>query len=349
MQKNQAYIPRQISLSEMAPHIHCIKNNEEKVSKIYNWLAGWIKENLKNNVIKEYDLLPSKEVLAFHIGVSKGTMQNVFRLLEDNNLVESKQRIGTYIKVSKSTKNKKLTSKKDLAVDLIKYFIKNNNYQLGDKLLSIRKISASIGMSNPTVRVAFNSLVICGILRKTGNNYYIETLNFEAENISQQTLVEKIVLNIQNDYIINPKSDTLPTNSKLAKKYNVSIKTLHDALKILSEKGLVQMYRGRYGTKIIKEDSNKFRYNYEKIEIKLKHFIAENFEIGDKIPPIVELAKLYEVSTKTIKKGLDNLYEEGYIIFKRGCKGGTFVTDIPQKSKDLYKWLAISSDYVSNT
>ena len=56
----------------------------------------------------------------------------------------------------------------------------------------------------------------------------------------------------------------------------------------------------------------------------------------------------YETSEKTIKKALDNLAEEGYIAFSRGRYGGTFVLDIPQSSGEAYKWLAISTDYMTN-
>lgn len=55
------------------------------------------------------------------------------------------------------------------------------------------------------------------------------------------------------------------------------------------------------------------------------------------------------LAQKTIKKALDNLAEDGYLTFTRGRYGGTFVTDIPQSVNEAYKWLAISSDYVSNT
>ena len=68
-----------------------------------------------------------------------------------------------------------------------------------------------------------------------------------------------------------------------------------------------------------------------------------------KLPPITELADIFKVSPKTIKKSLDNLADDGYLTFTRGRYGGTFVTDIPQNVNESYKWLAISADYVANT
>ena len=95
------------------------------------------------------------------------------------------------------------------------------------------------------------------------------------------------------------------------------------------------------------ENNNTNEYFYEKFEQKIRNYIAENCQIGDKLPSIRELAASYGTSEKTIKKALDNLSEDGYLAFSRGRYGGTFVADIPQASGEAYKWLAISSDYVS--
>ena len=84
------------------------------------------------------------------------------------------------------------------------------------------------------------------------------------------------------------------------------------------------------------------------MEQKIRQYIVKNCEINDKLPSIKDFAKMFETSEKTVKKALDNLSEDGYLAFARGRYGGTFVLDIPQESKEAYKWLAISTDYVSN-
>ena len=96
-------------------------------------------------------------------------------------------------------------------------------------------------------------------------------------------------------------------------------------------------------------DESTGLYNYEHVELQIRSYIAQNCEIGSKLPSMQKLAKLYSVSAKTIKKALDNLADDGYVTFTRGRYGGTFVTDIPQGGNEAYKWLALSSDYVSNT
>ena len=161
-----------ITVADLAPHVHAFLRNENKVEKLYNWLSNWILLSLECGKIKPYDLLPSKADLACHIGVSQGTIQNVFRRLEDSNFVESKQRVGTYIKDrSKEDSAKKLTSKRELTIEIVKKYISENNYKIGDVLISARKLAQILGISNTTLRLAVNNLLDCGILEKKENAF----------------------------------------------------------------------------------------------------------------------------------------------------------------------------------
>ena len=341
--------PRQITVAEMAPHVHSFGINENKVNKISVWLIKWIKNSLKAGKIKPYDLLPTKGDLAFHIGVSKGTIQNVFRYVEDCGLVASKQRIGTFIK-GNTTQTEKLTSKRELAVEKIKKYILENKYQAGDLMISTRKLAEITGISNATIRMAMGSLVSEGIIVKKNNSFLIANANFDIKDIQPQTLVEKVAHNLKEYIRSNYKiGEKLPTNPKLAKIFNVSVKTIHDAVKHLSKEGLLRSRRGQYGTIIVNSETKEKLYFYEKVELKIRHYIMEHCQINDKLPSIVEFSKAFQISPKTVKKALDNLAEDGFITFARGRYGGTFVTDIPQESSEAYKWLALSSDYVSNT
>ena len=343
---------RQISVAEMAPHVHNFLPTENKVEKISRWLIDWIQRNLELGRIKPYDFLPSKGDLAFHTGVSKGTIQNVFRYVEDCGLVESKQRIGTYIKDgNKSEGIEKLTSKREIAINSIKNYLLKNSYNVGDKLISSRKLAEEIGLSNSTVRLAISNLVSEGILERSGKIFCVLRNDFVQEKITPETLVEKtadeVKKLIKKNYSAGEK---LPANRELAEHFNVSIKTIHDALKILTRDGILLARRGQYGTIVIgKDEKNVERsYSYEKIEQKIKSHIAANCKIGDKLPSIIQLAEGLDVSAKTVKKALDELAEDGFVTFTRGRWGGTFVTDIPQAGEEAYQWLAISSDYVSN-
>lgn len=343
---------RRITVAEMAPHVHSFLPNENKVNKIANWLTNWIRLSLECRKIKPFDLLPTKGDLACHIGVSQGTIQNVFRILEDNGYVESKQRIGTFIKNQfKDTTSEKLTSKRELAIEIVKKFIQESEYKENDKIISIRKLSTITGISATTLRMAFINLTSNGILRKEKNNYILNNPNFKIEIIKTKTLVEKLASSLKNYIETNLKpGDNLPTNIVLAKKFNTSVKTIHDSIKLLAKEGLVLTKRGQYGTVVLDSSnpSNSIElYDYEKFEQKIRNYITQNAQIGDKLPSIRDFAIKFKTSEKTIKKALDNLAEDGYLTFSRGRYGGTFVMDIPQSSTEAYKWLAISSDFVT--
>ena len=337
---------RKISVSEMAPHVHTFLPNENKVNKISEWLISWIKKSLKNGQIKPYDYLPAKGDLAFHIGVSLGTMQNVYRNVEDYGLIESKQRIGTYIKPD-CKPIEKLTSKREVAVEAIKNYIIENNLKYGDSIASTRKLSKILIIPLTTIQSALNFMVSDNIIGKKGNNFVIQSMDFHAKNKEQQTLVEKIAEHI-NQYIKKKlkKGDKLPSNTALADMFNVSIKTIHDSIKILSTAGIVKTRRGYYGTVVA--DSNKDEdelYFYEKVEQSIKKYIAENCKVGDKLPSIKNFAEVFNVSAKTIKSALDNLASDGYINFVRGRFGGTFVIELPTVYEQGYAWLALSPEF----
>ena len=339
---------RRITVAEMAPHIHSFLPDENKVNKLKDWLLDWIKTSLECGKIKPYDFLPSKGDLACHIGVSQGTIQNVYRLIEDLGYAESKQRIGTYIRDYTQKKHAvKLTSKRELAVEDVKKYLFENGYKKGDKILSTRKLAKEIGISDTTVRAAVNCLAACGVLEKSKNSFFVKSMGFDIKKIQSETLVEKVADGIRN-YVKKElnSEDKLPSNMILAKKFKISVKTVHDAIKLLSKEGLLYTRRGKYGTIVLGESTEP--YNYEKVENKIMLYICENAKVGDKLPTIKEFSEMYKTSEKTIKKALDNLAEDGYLMFSRGRYGGTFVMDIPQAKGEAYKWLAINSDYVQN-
>ena len=345
------YIPRRITIAEMAPHVHSFGIGENKANKIAKWLNVWITKSLKTGMVKYHDFLPLKGDLAFHIGVSKGTIQNAFRILEDIGMVESKQKIGTYIKENNSSHYiEKLTSKREEAVEIIKQHILDNNYSLGERILSTRELSNITRFSSTTIRTAINTLMLEGVISKKGKYFVISNIDFDVRNIESKTLVEKIAAKIRQYAEQNfEEGDKLPSNNELAKMYNVSIKTVHDAVKYLIQTGILSTRRGRYGTRVASLQKENTLYDYEKIELKIKEYILKECSIGDKLPTIRVFAAKYNVSTKTVKKALDNLSDDGYIAFSRGRNGGTFVTDIPQGVNEAYTWLALNPEYIKES
>lgn len=369
---------KKLSIKDISIPLPDLKNIfESKAVVISNWLIDWIESDFNSGKIEETNLLPQKAELAYHLGVSIGTMQNAFRYVEDKGYVESKQRIGTMIKNWKKSYQsvRKLTSKRDICTDLIKKYIIDKKMKPGQKIPSSRVLATILGTSPNTTRMALENLCSCGILEHNSQNsneisWLLKTNNFSypktALTISDSvTLVEKVEKELEN-YIAKKLKigDKLPAHEKLSAEFKVSIKTIHDALKSLIKNGILLAHRGRYGTTVVKipgqenlvnkKENAIFAparetafYNYEKTQNHIKSLIAKNYQIGSKLPSIMDLSTELDLSPNTIRKALNNLADEGYLRFERGRWGGTFVMDIPDTSSQSFKWLAVNPKYVN--
>lgn len=367
---------KHINISDITTPLPDLKNiYEAKSVAVSKWLIKVIEEGLECGKFCIDNILPSKPEFAYLLGVSIGTMQNAFRYIEDLGYVESKQCIGTLVRNHKEQKNtlRKLTSKRDMAALAIKRYIKTEGLKVGNLLPSSRILSTNIGFSANTIRLAMDNLTVQGILEhkyRNANEYgwILKSLDFETEeaDISKtKTLVDMVVKDLE-DYINNNLNvgDKLPSHLVLSKELKASIKTVHDALKILSNKGILLAKRGKYGTYIIKKPEDKSVslkpehsifapasdtafYHYEKTQNFIKKMIIDEYQIGDKLPSISELSKEMDLSPNTIRKAFQNLAKEGYLVFSRGRYGGTFIIDMPEIETQTFKWLAVNPNYAN--
>ena len=375
MKENKYILPKksslhQIKTADITAELPQLKNiTESKAVAIAKWLMNWI-DNDKN--VKPNFLLPSKPELAYLLGVSIGTIQNALRYTEDFGYLESKQCIGTLIKDRNNNENslRKLTSKREIAISAIKKYIINNNFKTGQILPSSRNISAQIGYSANTTRLALEYLSTINILEhrfknSNENGSIIKSTDFSIDSSMDEniSLVKKVEKDLKDYITTNLKvGDKLPAHEALSKQLSVSIKTIHDALKILIDEGILLARRGRYGTTVVKMPDDKnipikketsifapavdtAFYYYEKTQNHIKKLIAENYEIGSKLPSIIELSKQLDLGPNTIRKAFHNLAKEGYLAFSRGRYGGTFVIDIPETDEQAFKWLAVNPKY----
>ncbi|MBP3821178.1 GntR family transcriptional regulator [bacterium] len=361
-----------ISIKDIDISLPDLKNIfEAKSVVIAKWLMAWIEKDLKNNKIKVNNLLPSKSDFAYTLGVSIGTMQNAFRYIEDLGYVESKQCIGTIVRDHNMpvTTMRKLTSKRDMAVEAIKRYLLSDGFKIGSQLPSSKTISTIIDFSPNTTRLALENLTAKKILEhkyKNSNEYgwVIRTLDFNTTSANKpETLVNMVVKDLENYISNNLKiGEKIPPHSVLSKELKASVKTVHDALRILINKGILLARRGRYGTTVIKLPNQKETYikpetsifapakdtafyHYEKTQNHIKRMIAQNYEIGDKLPSIMELSKKMDLSPNTVRKAFHNIAKEGYLVFSRGRYGGTFVIDIPEIDTQTFKWIAVNPKY----
>ncbi len=377
---------KRIEISQLPKELPNFKNSfESKDTVIKKWLSDWISKGLNSGRLKENSLLPKKADLAYHLGVSIGTVQNAIRFVEDTGIIESKQRIGTIIRGEHSSNPiiRKAASKREKVILLIKKYIIENNLKIGDTLPSSRSLSTLIGNSTNTTRLAIDYLCSQGIIepkifRSNETNWVLKEIPsitsdeqklIKTEELSAKTLVTQVEKDLKDYIKSNFKiGDKLPAHQELSNILKVSIKTVHDAMKTLIDEGCLLARRGRYGTTIIKIPDSKVLqptnetslmtgsifakaeeaayYSYQKIETSIKSFIRDNYEQGDKLPSMETLSKQFDVSSNTIRKALQNLSEQGYVSFARGRYGGTFVTDIPEsQEQETFRWLAVNPNY----
>ena len=354
---------------------------EPKESLVKKWIMNWIKVGIAKNTIKDSDILPKKSEISDYLGVSVGTVQNAIRYVEDQGLLKSKQRIGTMI--SNSTNPildvKKSTSKRDNAIIAIKKIIIDKNYKVGKPVPPARVMAEKLNISQNTVRLAYEYLTSLNILQarqvrgKEANWILVNKPEIPAEfntyststNIMSETLVSKLTDDLKSFFAENYNvGDKIPSHEDLARTLNVSVKTIHDCVKNLSDEGILLSKRGRYGTILMQNPYKKIYeptkestifakaedaafYSYQKIENSIVEMIKTNYKAGDKLPSMAEFSKIFDVSTNTIRKALNNLSEQGYITFGRGRFGGTFlVDDIEDEQKESYQWLSINPDFI---
>lgn len=383
LEKNEL---KRINITELPKEIPNFKNTfESKDSIIKKWLTDWIISGVKKGKIENNSLLPKKADIAYYLGVSVGTVQNAIRFVEDAGLLESKQRIGTIIRDTNSSNPiiRKASSKREKVIAQIKKYILDNGIEINQPLPSARTMSSIIGNSTNTTRLALDFLCSQGIIearafRSNDANWILKQIPsftnaekefFKPQEETSKTLVQQVEKDLK-EYIKNnyKVGDRLPAHQELSDILKVSIKTVHDAMKSLIEEGILLARRGRYGTTVTKiPDSNVLQpdnevsilassifakaedaafYSYQKIENIIKNFIAENYEIGDKLPSMEVLSEKFDVSSNTIRKALQNLSKLGYVNFSRGRYGGTFVTDLPEtESSETFRWLAVSPQY----
>lgn len=349
-----------------------------KDTLIAGWLRDWITAGVKAGTLTENHLLPRKGDISNFLGVSVGTVQNAIRYIEDEGHVESKQRIGTLIRDINNPKHRmrKQTSKRDQAVEAVKQMIIDMGIQTGQTLPSAREIAKIIGSAPNTTRLALEFLSASGTLNSLGNrgnkaNWVLKTTpEKSAEGISaieSETLIDQLERDLKKLIADNyAENDKLPSHLELSDIFKVSIKTVHDAMKRLSDQGIIKSKRGRYGTYVLrKPDTDKFYspaenifvpaeeasfYNYEKVEQHLKQLIATNFKVGDKLPSMGQLSKELDVSSNTVRKALQNLAKKQLVNFSRGRYGGTYVTQIPDTTEGdngkAFTWVSINPETV---
>ena len=342
------------------------------------WLVDWIKHSLEYGIADIGDFIPTKEELAGFLGVSSATMQNSIRQVKDLGYFTSKQSLGTCIAdfYSKDIKSQDELYHGSIAECKIKKIVLDEKIKLNEPIISISELSKRTDISQNTIRFTLVKLAQKGYLEKIhlkGNKYswiYKKEFELSKEELLNgiededftltHQLVDKIQKYIEKTY---KQGDKILPNLAFSTMFDVSIKTVNDAMKILNARKIILSRRGRYGTIYLGENkpsktsflsserrkitSQKYIYSWQKALGHLKKYIIENYEVGDKIAPIRELAVILNVSPNTIRRALATLFQSGHLVSQRGKLGGIFIMDMPEPDEDTYRWLAINPEVVS--
>ncbi len=359
------------------PDFHISKTPKGQI--VTSWLIKWIEHSLECGIADIGDFIPSKEELASFLNVSTATIQNSIRQVKNLGYFNSKQSIGTCIAdfYSKDIKQQDELYHGTLAECKIKKIVLDKKIKLNSPLPSIKELSNITDISQNTIRFSLVNLANKGHLKKIsqrGNKFswiYIKEFELTKEEITNgindenftltHQLIDKIQKYIEKTYKTGEK--ILP-NIAFSRMFDVSIKTINDAMKILNAKKIILSRRGRYGTIYLGNNKNtktdftsserrkntipqSYVYSWQKTLSHLKKYIIQNYEIGDKIAPIRELATILNVSPNTIRRALADMFDNNYLISKRGKTGGIFITEMPQEETETYRWLAINPDVVN--
>ena len=360
--------------------------NKPKDRILLDWLINWVEDGLKKGLFNPGDLIPSKSELAKYHNVSTGTMQNAVRYAEDLGYFTSRQCVGTMIADKNlPNSNTKGTSKKDAAVLNIKKYIIKNKFKKGDALPASRIIANEVETSQNTVRLALDILTREGILAQSGKNANkpVKTLlldykeiekNFDTkdskDSIKSETLSKKLYLKIKKYIVENYKlNDKIMPNEEFAKMFNVSVRTVNDAMKRLNKEKIILSLRGQYGTRYINEPDklskqkegeksrfmsrakgkteikNSYMYSWQRVLDQIKKYMITNHEAGDKLPSMKELAATLNVSSNTIRRAVLELVGQGILYCERGKHGGIYIVEMPAK-EDAYQWLALNPKFL---
>lgn len=69
---------------------------------IYTQIIQYIKRGIVAGMIRDLDEIPSRRVLSSLIGVNPNTVQKAYRMLEDENIIESRSGAKSYVTVDPS-------------------------------------------------------------------------------------------------------------------------------------------------------------------------------------------------------------------------------------------------------
>lgn len=228
--------------------------------------------------------------------------------------------------------------------DWIVNSIKNKRINVGDVLPRKNVIAQYLGISVGTVQNAIRYTEDKGYLQsKQRTGTLVAEFTGHTDVIKKQTSKRDVTVFKVKKYIAeNGINSVMPPAAEIAKNIKVSANTVRLAYLKLCDTGYLKYTAGKSGKKVlkvvnipevsadIKTQTNKSLV--DKTTEDLSYFITNNLKKGDKLQTRAELAKILEVSIKTVHDAVNILESKGILLSRRG-RYGTVVVKMPEEAE----------------
>ena len=228
--------------------------------------------------------------------------------------------------------------------DWIVNSIKAKRINVGDILPKKNVIAQYLGISVGTVQNAIRYTEDKGYLQsKQRTGTLVAEFSGHTDVIKKQTSKRDVTVFKVKKYIVENGIDSvMPPASEIAKSINVSTNTVRLAYLNLCDTGYLKYTSGESGKKVLKvvnipdvSTDNKAQISkslVDKTTEDLSNFITKNLKKGDKLHTRAELAKLLEVSIKTVHDAVNILEAKGILLSRRG-RYGTVIVKMPEEAE----------------
>lgn len=223
--------------------------------------------------------------------------------------------------------------------------VSKNAIKENDILPNKSEISEYLGVSVGTVQNAIRYVEDEGFLKSkqrlgTMISNFTNPVNSMFKSTSKRdkaiSAIKKII--IQKDYKIGKP---IPSTRKMSEYIGLSQNTTRLAYEFLCANGILESLQMRgndsnWYLKSIPVLQNNEHKNFDsmaadtlvyKLTADLKSYLSKNCNVGDKIPSHEELAKIFNVSVKTIHDTVKQLIKESIVISRRGRYGSILAQD----------------------
>lgn len=227
-----------------------------------------VKKHLKKKGLEVGDELKSIRYYAKKIKVSPSIILQVFKQMEELNIIENK--LGKRFLKERGTSF--VTENHDTLVDKIYLELKDyiiQNLKIGDKVPSISNLVEKYNVSMKTIHSSIKKLSDEGVLMSLAGRYGTTVVRIPLDNVLYQKPETSIFASSKETYYYHYErilsiirkmivdnfgiGSKLPSISELSLLLDVNPNTIRKSFEVLKQEGIVTSVRGRYGGTFVLE------------------------------------------------------------------------------------------------